>query len=125
MKATLRLFIIALIAISAFSCSSSDDDSGTKVKYAILAEDPIITNIAYKKANGDIVNVTNQTGPEWQKTVSVELPFDAELSVTFNNTTSHTSTYTLMMYIDGETEPSVADFGAAPQGDENILLVAG
>jgi hypothetical protein len=109
MKNLKSLFSIFLLAIFVISCSS-DSDNSPKVKYQIAEIDNAITEIRYTKSNGDtqiLDDYTDFAGSGDSKTVSAsDIPFEAKLQITVNNTTPNAKTYTLVIYVDGE----VADF---------------
>lgn len=104
------LFIIALTV----SCSSSDDDSGKRVKYVVHCDDAIITAIRYAKPDGTMQSITSATGPDWNKTIRVEVPFEAKIEVDFNNTTGHASGYYLAIFLDSDSDPWQLHSGPVP-----------
>lgn len=112
MKTLKIVFSALLLSVFFISCSSSDDDNSTKVKYQIVGIDNAITEINYKKGNGSVETVTNFqsfAGGADSKTVSVSnFPFTADLEVTVSNTTNATKTYTLAILVDNQP----ADFTA-------------
>jgi hypothetical protein len=105
MKNLKILFSVFLLAVFVISCSSSSsDDNSTTVKYQISGLDNAVVQIKYKKADGSIETLTDFQafgGGTDSKTVSVSnLPFNATLEVTVNNTTPNTKNYTLVIFVN-------------------------
>lgn len=104
MKNLKFLFSILLLTFFMSSCSSDDDSNSIKVKYEISGIDNSIIEIKYTKANGETQIISDfgqfAAGGE-TKTISVsknDLPFNANLNVTFINTTNATKQYVLAIY---------------------------
>ncbi len=112
MKTLKILFSVCLFSIFAVSCSD-DENNSTKVKYEIVGLDNTVTQIKYTKGNGS-------------KTVSVTTyPFTANLEVTVNNVTSASKTYTLVIYVDGESvdfTPFVVPANTTVTSDVDFLI---
>ncbi len=104
MKNLKFLFSILVVTFLISSCSSDDDNNSIKVKYQISGIDNSIVEIKYTKANGEtqILSEFGQfAGGGDTKTISVsknDLPFNANLTVTFSNTTNATKQYVLAIY---------------------------
>ena len=99
-KLTSCLVLCATLAFA--SCSSSDGDSKTKVKYEIHTETNMTTSIMYRDASGDMVQGLEDIILDWDKTVNVDTPFNAHIDVVFMNPTSASEEYMISIYEDGE-----------------------
>ena len=95
------LALFAAVILTA-SCSSSDSDSKTAVKYEIQTDTNMTTSIMYRNAEGDMVQGLDDIILDWDKTVNVETPFNAHMDVTFVNASSNTENFMISIYEDGE-----------------------
>jgi hypothetical protein len=107
-----KILLGLLMAGIAFSCSKSNNNNTTthNVEYRVLNANKTITQLEYNDANGNSVHgdLSTQTDALWSKTISTHSNFHAELKVDFNNTTSATINYTLVILVDGVVKNSQA-----------------
>ena len=104
MKAIKFLLILSLVIILQ-SCSqdkSETSQSATEIKYQILGLDNAISNIKYKDANSNLIEVTDynqfNNGLD-NKTISITTkPFNATMEVNVDNITTSTKVYNLFIY---------------------------
>jgi len=121
----MKTFLACAVVLAAVltSCSKSDDDPKTDLKYVIHVDAPIITNISYKAADGTTTTVTDQGGPDWEKTIHVKKPFAATMTVSFQSVSPTSAQYYLAIFKDGSAEPSGYTPGVVPPNAINTGTV--
>ncbi len=109
MQSVKKLFSVLLLAVIVSACSN--DDPLARVKYQISGLDSSVAEIRYRNevgatavltTNGDI---TIFAGGGDSKSINVNFtPFEANLKITVNNTSTSNKEYILKIYEDGEVK---------------------
>lgn len=106
---------VLLLLATAISCSNDDGPSGTKVRYKVMTSGDILTSISFRGRDGELIGVPiSSVSNEWGKTIFVQPPFNADLTVGFDNQTDASQDYTLTIYVDDvivETVPGTVSAG--------------
>lgn len=98
-----------------------NNDQHADVKYAVMASSDIVATVQYRLAIGTYADAENPDG-DWAETVPVVRPFNASMFVQFENNSTTTQEYTLMIYVDDELAYSKEGF-AAPSTVKNDSAV--
>lgn len=104
MKSTLCIYLIIAVVIIT-SCSHCEDDAADNiaVQYRIHVDEPIITEIEYINAYGQVVseNITGESVTVWHRTEFVDESFNAYKRVKFLNVSNGPVNYTLRLFVGG------------------------
>jgi hypothetical protein len=98
---------LAVIICILTSCSHCEDDSpgndNKAVLYRINVDEPIISEVQYMDANGQIIseNVAGESIISWHRTEFVDDAFHAYKKVKFLNISNTEVNYTLRLFVDG------------------------
>ena len=124
LKKILYFFVALPIVLLSVSCSgddnsgTNDDDGGNpqghEVMYKVTIEDPVMTNISYRDAEGNMIAATESLDEltTWSKTIEAEGPFSARIEMEFETMAGSPRDYSLQIYVDGELMHSTSGWGS-------------
>jgi hypothetical protein len=86
------------------SCFCDDTPNTTSVQYRINVEHPVITEVFYRQADGNIIseNTSLEDKTIWHTTEYVRTPFETYQSTIFLNNSKETVEYKLSLFVNGK-----------------------
>ncbi|RDI10441.1 hypothetical protein [Flavobacterium sp. AG291] len=105
---------------SLYSCHGDREDEATSIQYRITAEESILSEAAYRSADGSIRIVQGLDGLTlWHTTEFVSDDFDVHLKATFENVFESGKSYKLWCFVEGELV--LIKEGIAPPMEKTIV----
>jgi hypothetical protein len=127
MKIIINRTLLPLLAVALLmGCSHKDDDPAADdilVQYRVNVDQPIIENISYRQADGQVVAEVEPLHETtlWHTTEYIDEPFDAHKEVRFFNDGTVEVPYKLSLFVGGHLV-EVKEGLVQPQAVEIALL---
>ena len=94
-----RIAFLLFLTVSMESCLADDGMYMTSIQYRVTTEVPMTTQITYRKAAGQHVQVQMpQQTTVWYTTEYADTDFEALIKASFSNPSDHQIGYTLHLF---------------------------
>jgi len=103
MKKITLLFMTAMLSAN-FACTNNSPDSYTAdVEYKVTSSSDMMVDIWYRNESGQMVQLFTPDGSlNWSKRLTVNIPFEANLSAGFYNNGLNTETCSVQILVDDQ-----------------------